>query len=130
MINSFDDENLMTEEEFLAWYETASIEEKEELRQWHNNIHKWTEDAYSKARAIGKHIPSIDDAWDLAEIYDSIVSHNASRNAQKKTHPIRDRARAVAAQEKLSNPYGYVKRTWRLPEFEHIPWDTFKDWFK
>lgn len=120
----------MTEEEFLAWYDNASPEEIAEHEKWLNDIDRWAKEAYSKAGVIGKHIPTNDDPWELASIYEAIVSHHASTIPRKKTHPRRDKAQQIGAQEKLIDSSDYVKRVWRMDEFKDIPWNTFKDWFK
>ena len=123
-------ENLMTEEEFLAWYDSASPEEIAQFEQWQDNIPKWAEQAYTKAGVVGKHIGSKDDPWELSAIYDAIVSHNASTISKKKTHPLRERFKEIAAKEKAIDPRGYIKRASRLEEFKSISPDTLKDWLK
>lgn len=117
-------------QELEQWIDEASPGELDEFKRWEAGIAKFLDEINGKAAAVNQTLQSKQHPVDLAQTYDAIISHNASSNAKKKTHPIRDKAQQIGAQEKLIDSSDYVKRVWRMDEFKDIPWNTFKDWFK
>ena len=123
--------SLSSMEELEQWIESASPGEMDELKRWEAAALKSLDEINGKAKIVNETLQSDHHPVDLAQLYDSIISHNAKTIAASKTHPLKQLALEIGAKEKAIKQNGYIKRTYRSrEEFKEISMDTFRRWFK